>query len=798
MITINARVRGHVLTIPTPVTMAAGSVEADQVRFSFDSAWDGLYKVALFFGSAIEPYAAAVDASGCAVIPWEVLTERGKLQFGVYGVEPGETTPRITSTLIRVQIPAGAWSESIANAGEPTPTLIEQFTEAATVAIGEARQTASDLSGTVTRSGRVICIDDALAGLEPVNISTGGEIYGRNFGLLNALSYTGNGVTFAVDADDPNTVTVSGTAPAGTNVYSYGSITTETARIRVPAGTYCMRTFSDDLGEQSINLYVKDPTQEAAVYVGPANTPTVLTFDRETQLGVRVQVPGGATVDATLHFYFGAVEADEYEPYYAPSETMRWHSTVVFDGAAGSIEYHRPAAARLGETAETSAAEIFDAVDGVEAVSLPASAVVYSRNMYRANLANRTNNGVTFRQDPEDLNTVHVSGTATADAYSFGGITVSNSVLLPAGTYYIAYYSDSYTDTTDKLYWVRLNTITVSSGAEGFRDLRDHCYKLVLSEPTRIAVRLTVKQGITVDDCVHLYISKYLPLPEYAPYRVPNGIMKRYSIVEGLAGGTVEYYRRDVSEDPVDIRVATFNVGDYSSGQTATGIPTRMDEYMAYISGLDAALLCTQEDRLIYDPSAQPPAKVFDVFYKYLYRDSETESYSVSTSTHTGLKRISSCFELAPSGRYTFDTQATDPEDETVRYWSSFTYSGLLIRNRHILLIDVHLAPKSGNARARMAQIDEMLAFVAACGVEDVIIAGDLNTWESSELAALRTGGYALANHGIYGAIPTWHEGGLAFDNVCVKSGKIKMRGVKAVENDLGDHYALTATLTVM
>ena len=683
-------------------------------------------------------------------------------------------------------------------------SAVESIPEDYTALEDDVQQLRLDLSEAVTRSGRVICIDDALAGLEPVSVSEGGAIFGRNFGQLNATSYTGYGVTFAVDSGDPNTVTVTGTA-TGANAYSFGSITAQTARIRVPAGTYYLRVFSDDLGEQNVNLYVNDVTANRVAYIGPANTPTALTFDQETQLGVRFQVPQNSAVSATLRFFFGAVEADEYEPYYAESQSMHRHSTVLFESTAGEIEYCAHITDHREEIAVSDAAEIFDAVDGAEAVSLPASAVVYSRNMYRANIANRTVNGITFRQG-EDLNTVRVSGTATAAAFSHGTvvtrntqgvITTINANLLPAGVYYVAFYSDNYTDSTEAMYRARINTLVASSEAENYVDMIDHCHKLTLTEPTWVAVRLWVREGATVDDRVHLYISKYLPLPEYAPYAVPNRRMKRYSIVEGLNGGSMTYYKRQTGEGPVDIRVATFNVGEYSRTNPTPDVPDAMDAYMAYISSLDAALLCTQEDRILYDPNATPPVKVYDVFYRYLYGHSEVGAYATSTKTLTGLRRVVSNLKLSPSGRFVFTDQGTDQEHGGT-FWSSFTYSGLLINGRHILLINTHLAPKDYNASVRLSQITEMLDFIAACGVEDVVICGDLNTWASGELDALRTAGYVLANYGLYGAIPTWQDGILAFDNICVKSDHIKMRGVQAVPNDLNDHYALTATLTVI
>lgn len=155
MITINAIVAGHQLTAARTQTLASGSVGVDTVHFEFDSAWDGMDKVALFWqkGSS-RPYGVRVDGDGNAVIPWEVIDERRRIKFGVYGTEPGETVPRITSTVLLVQVPEGAWSEGMANSGNPTPTMIEQFEAAANAAIAAAQAvvgTLEDDVGTLER-----------------------------------------------------------------------------------------------------------------------------------------------------------------------------------------------------------------------------------------------------------------------------------------------------------------------------------------------------------------------------------------------------------------------------------------------------------------------------------------------------------------------------------------------------------------------------------------------------------------------------------------------------------------------
>ena len=125
MLTINAKLEGHQLTITGTPQLAADSAYVDRVKFDFDSEWTGFSRVALFWGSDGEdPYAVAVDGQGYAVIPWETIQEKGRMRFGVYGIKG---TSRITSTVLKYQIQDGAWSASPANPGEITPTMLEQL-----------------------------------------------------------------------------------------------------------------------------------------------------------------------------------------------------------------------------------------------------------------------------------------------------------------------------------------------------------------------------------------------------------------------------------------------------------------------------------------------------------------------------------------------------------------------------------------------------------------------------------------------------------------------------------------------
>ena len=128
MISIAAQVNGHELSVFSSSTLASNSVGSDVINFSFDGNWDGYNKTVLFWGADSEtPYGSVIDANGNAIIPHEVLTDKGNFRFGVFGEDVENILPRITSTIAKVKVLDGAWAEYIDGDDAVTPTLVEQL-----------------------------------------------------------------------------------------------------------------------------------------------------------------------------------------------------------------------------------------------------------------------------------------------------------------------------------------------------------------------------------------------------------------------------------------------------------------------------------------------------------------------------------------------------------------------------------------------------------------------------------------------------------------------------------------------
>ena len=100
------------------------SKNAFEVLFDFDSAWDGLVRIAQFRSDGVSKSWILGEDCKC-IIPWEVLvTPNRPLQIGVCGVD-NDTTILPTIWLDAGMIQEGAFGGEISS--PPTPSLQEQI-----------------------------------------------------------------------------------------------------------------------------------------------------------------------------------------------------------------------------------------------------------------------------------------------------------------------------------------------------------------------------------------------------------------------------------------------------------------------------------------------------------------------------------------------------------------------------------------------------------------------------------------------------------------------------------------------
>lgn len=112
----------QILTIKNSPLIASGGVKEDFVKFSFDSNWTGFGKLAMFYRHGEETpvvYESAIASDGICEIPHEVMSESGKICFGVTGVNGSDIR---TSEILVYDIEKG--SPRSGQTSEPAPTSV--------------------------------------------------------------------------------------------------------------------------------------------------------------------------------------------------------------------------------------------------------------------------------------------------------------------------------------------------------------------------------------------------------------------------------------------------------------------------------------------------------------------------------------------------------------------------------------------------------------------------------------------------------------------------------------------------
>lgn len=123
MTTIYASVENEHIVITEHPLIASGGVQQCKVVFDLSDYWDGLRTAAIFADRQKQNiYRVLMEPDGSAIVPWEVLAEKGAFWLGVEGVSG---TARYTSELIRYPIAEGAREGG--DPQLPTPDIYDQI-----------------------------------------------------------------------------------------------------------------------------------------------------------------------------------------------------------------------------------------------------------------------------------------------------------------------------------------------------------------------------------------------------------------------------------------------------------------------------------------------------------------------------------------------------------------------------------------------------------------------------------------------------------------------------------------------
>lgn len=239
------------------------------------------------------------------------------------------------------------------------------------------------------------------------------------------------------------------------------------------------------------------------------------------------------------------------------------------------------------------------------------------------------------------------------------------------------------------------------------------------------------------------------------------------------------------------IRVLEYNVGNFShdpnygssdgiSGYTGLNVSDYIAEWENFINSCHADIALITESRKYIDSSNSVLAE------SELYADVfnyQTSNYIAGT----------------PWGKVllTKAQQSNSVSKQFTRQRSSGNgYAGALItiNDVDIYVVSVHFIHDESNSDIRTLQMQELLSDVS--NYENVIIGGDLNTTNLSELSIMD--GFTFAN-GTLATYNTWEYPNATYplDNVGVKGNKLSLRSFTRLNSALSDHYPTLTEILV-
>lgn len=175
--TIKAKVVDQTLTITSVGKLASGGENEVCVEVVFDSYWSGYGKTAIFYRKENQVYHVVMQNDVC-VIPREVMTEPGKLYFGIIGASGSSVR---TTEVVALKVEQGAIT-GLGNL-EPLPDVYKQVLSAyASAEASIAKETSARKQEVAVERAR---IDNLVAGgtvddaeLLDVRVGAHGETYG--------------------------------------------------------------------------------------------------------------------------------------------------------------------------------------------------------------------------------------------------------------------------------------------------------------------------------------------------------------------------------------------------------------------------------------------------------------------------------------------------------------------------------------------------------------------------------------------------------------------------------------------
>jgi len=238
----------------------------------------------------------------------------------------------------------------------------------------------------------------------------------------------------------------------------------------------------------------------------------------------------------------------------------------------------------------------------------------------------------------------------------------------------------------------------------------------------------------------------------------------------------------NVITEPKSYRILEYNIANFTGDGTFDGYSgDDLDGYVAewakFIGNCNADICLFAESRTYVDSKNTLESKsgLFDKLYKYVAEYGDAVSWRVATLTNVAQLNVRSA---------KFTNQISGGG-------SKYITTDITLNGVDICLIIAHFVHGgSANATIRKKQMQELITLSA--NYDNVIIGGDFNTQDISEVSTFMDAGFVMGNGGIFGEQFTQSRPTPTYpvDNVCVKGEKLRLQSFKVLYDcELSDHY---------
>ena len=107
MAQINVLLEKQLLTVQNRDVISSGDANYDMCSFTFDSAWEGFTKTAVFYQDKANVQYAVLGSDDACTVPAAAMAREGRMYIGVFGIKD---TAVLTSTLDNIEIARGGIS----------------------------------------------------------------------------------------------------------------------------------------------------------------------------------------------------------------------------------------------------------------------------------------------------------------------------------------------------------------------------------------------------------------------------------------------------------------------------------------------------------------------------------------------------------------------------------------------------------------------------------------------------------------------------------------------------------------